>query len=165
MTRLIYISCLIVCSICVFSQDLPCGGYEMLSDEMYYRGSGSGVGADSITARRKAIMIARQRIVNQVEVAVNNTTELYIKTYATDVDAQTLSYMRSQTQTAASKLMVGSRVICEKTIRRKDNTFEFSVAVEVATADVENMLAEDPHDQIDWIKYKEILHTQIQIKQ
>lgn len=165
MTRLIYISCLIVCSICVFSQDLPCGGYEMLSDEMYYRGSGSGVDADSITARRKAIMIARQRIVTQIEVVVNNTTELYIKTYATDADAQTKSYMRSQTQTAASKLMIGSRVICEKTVRRKDNTFESSVAMEVATTDMENIIPEDTHDQIDWIRYKEILHTQIQFKQ
>jgi len=156
---------IIVCWVPIYGQNLPCAGYEMRSDEMYYRGSGSGVDADSITARRKAIMIARQRIVTQVEVVVNNTTELYIKTYATNMDAQTKSYMRSQTQTAASKLMIGSRVICEETIRRKDDTFESSVAMEVATINMENIIPEDTHNQIDWIKYKEILHTQIQFKQ
>ena len=164
MKRLICIL-IVLCWLPGYSQDLPCGGYEMQSDEMFYRGSGSGVDVDSISARRKAVMIARQRIVTQVEVVVNGATEVYIKTIANGIDAETTSHMRSQIKTAANKLMIGSRVICEKTGRREDNLFESSVAMEVAVADVENIIKEDISALIEWEKFKEILHTQINLEQ
>lgn len=163
MKRLLYIF-LIICGVPVYGQDLPCAGYEMQSDERYVRGSGSGVDADSISAKRKATMIARQRIVTQVEVIVNSTTELYMKTVATGMEAETTSYMQAQIRTAANKLMIGSQIICEETVRRKDNMFEASVAMEVAADDIEAMIVGDAKYQIDWEKYKEILHTQIQLK-
>ena len=160
MKRLICIL-IVLCGIYGYAQDLPCGGYELQSDEFYYRGSGSGVDADSLNARRKAIMIARQRIVTQVEAVVNSTTEIYIMTIATDMNAETMAYMRFQTETVANKLLVGSKVICEKTERRKDNQFESSVAMEIEAADIENIKIEGIDYPIDWEKYKEILHTQI----
>ena len=165
MKRLIFITIIVLYGVTTYAQDLPCAGYDMQSDELFYRGSGSGVDTDSITARRKAIMMARQSIVTQVEVVVNSAIDLYIKTFAFDVDAQTGSYMRSQSKIAANKLLVGSQVICEKTVRRLDDMFESSIAVEVKVADVMSMMEDNSNYQIDWEKYKEILHTQLQNKQ
>ena len=152
---------IITCYLPAFSQALPCEGYDLLSDEMFYRGSGSGVDADSLIARNKAMMIARQRIITQVEANVKSTTEIYIQIIATDTDAQTISYLQSLSLVVSKKLLVGSRVACEQTKQRQDHKYESSVAVEVATSSIMTLLPTDDKYQIDWDKYTEILYAQI----
>lgn len=161
MKHLATILLIIACYLPAFSQTLPCEGYDLLSDEMFYRGSGSGVDTDSLTARNKAMMIARQRIIMQVETNVKSTTEIYIQTIATDTDAQTISYLQSLSSVVSKKLLVGNRVACEQTKQRQDHKYESSVAVEVATSSIMALLPTEDKYQIDWDKYTEILHAQI----
>lgn len=58
--------------------ELSCAGYETQSNDLYIYGTGSGYDSDSLNSLLKAKLVARQRIISQIETIVNSTTDIYI---------------------------------------------------------------------------------------
>lgn len=142
--------------------ELPCAGYETQSNDLYIYGSGSAYDIDSLTSLRKAKLVARQRIASQVETIVNSTTEIYLASLTNGNIAETKDYLHTTTSTISKQLLVGCNMVCQKVTKNSEQLFIASVAIELPTKHITTAFEHQstPHN-IDWVKYKEILTSQI----
>ena len=144
------------------ADELPCAGYETRYDNFHIYGSGSGYDNDSITSLRKAKLIARQHIAFQIETIVNSTTEIFLASLTSGNVIETKEYLYATTSTIAKQLLVGCNIVCQNTTTSLERQFVSSVAMELPTKYITTAFEnQSTSHNIDWIKYKEILNSQI----
>lgn len=142
--------------------ELSCAGYETQSNDIYIYGTGSGYDSDSLNSLLKAKLVARQRIISQIETIVNSTTDIYIASLTNTNIKETKEYLHTTASTISKQLLVGCNIVCQKTIKTSEQQFISSVAIELPTKHITTAFEHQstPHN-IDWVKYKEILTSQI----
>lgn len=142
--------------------ELSCAGYETQSNDIYIYGTGSGYDSDSLNSLLKAKLVARQRIASQIETIVNSTTDIYIASLTSGNIIETKEYLHTTASTISKQLLVGCNMVCQKATKNSEQQFISSVAIELPTKNITTVFEnQSTSHNIDWIKYKDILNSQI----
>ena len=109
---------------------IPCAkdGY---SDKTYFRASSSGQSKDLATSREKALLMTKQRLASLISSTLKSVTERYVNEMDAADATEFSQTFENMTRDVVKQQLVDIRVICEKTGKKDNGSYETFIAIEV----------------------------------
>ena len=134
--------------------EIPCTGKEYQSDKKAFRALAEGYSTDMTIARNKAMTTARADLASQINILVQRVVESYGSSYQMGADEEAKSKFQDMTRQSVEQALSGAVVICDKTMRTKDNKYRVYIVMEVngndLASEIANKVKDDDKLRIDY---------------
>lgn len=147
--------------------EIPCSEDKYKSDAKVFRALGEGYSTDMTIARNKALTTARAELATQIGATIKRVTDNYASSYQTGIQEEAKSRFQDLTRVVVEQRLQGTRVVCEKAKRTKDNKFRIYVVVELSSddlaTDILNKVSSDDKLRTDYEyeKFKKVFEEEM----
>ncbi len=117
--------------------NVHCTGAAYQSDKNALRSSSVGMSADMMTAKNKALSMARANLATQMEATMKRVTANYVSSYQTGGDEEQKGRYDDMFREVTNQSIQGSRTICEKiTKETKTGQYRAYICLEVSSESI-----------------------------
>ncbi|GHN03133.1 hypothetical protein WSM22_46220 [Cytophagales bacterium WSM2-2] len=115
---------------------IPCSGPGFYTDSKVFRANSIGESMDLVTAKKKAMVNARNDLAQSIQTTVKTVTDNYTNSTSVDKREQLEQKFESLNREVVEQTLQGIRTICEKPVQTKEGNYRFYVAIELSADDL-----------------------------
>ena len=115
---------------------VPCSGPGFYTDSKVFRANSIGESMDLVTAKKKAMVNARNDLAQSIQTTVKTVTDNYTNSTSVDKREQLEQKFESLNREVVEQTLQGIRTICEKPVQTKEGNYRFYVAIELSADDL-----------------------------
>jgi hypothetical protein len=115
---------------------VPCSGPGFYTDNKVFRANSIGESMDLVTAKKKAMVNARNDLAQSIQTTVKTVTDNYTNSTSVDKREQLEQKFESLNREVVEQTLQGIRTICEKPVTTKEGNYRFYVAIELSADDL-----------------------------
>ena len=133
---------------------IPCSGPGFYTDNKVFRANSIGESMDLVTAKKKAMVNARNDLAQSIQTTVKTVTDNYTNSTSMDKKEQLEQKFESLNREVVDQTLQGIKTICEKPVQTKDGNYKYYVAIELSADNLiqeyKNRLSADDKLKVDY---------------
>jgi len=109
-----------------------CSGPDYFSNKKYFRANAIGESLDQMTARKKAMSVAKEQLASDINTTMKAVSDNYVKSSEFNNKEEVLERFESNARSVVNQSLSGVKTICQEVTKTPEGKFKYYVAIELS---------------------------------
>lgn len=109
-----------------------CSGPDYFSNKKHFRANAIGESLDQMTARKKAMSVAKEQLASDINTTMKAVSDNYVKSSEFNNKEEVLERFESNARTVVNQSLSGVKTICQEVTKTPEGKFKYYIAIELS---------------------------------